>query len=307
MSRAFTPESVFIEEKAPVFRNGESYKVSNEEIDAKKALAVLNSGSCLILGMPSPLWVSTISPYTLATGPVDIETPNPIGSGEKSLSVALAFTDRVTGEKQTYQTSLEELMCMVMFLMLEAAKDQRSIIGADERAKRLIVAKSVETTYQMRVESATAARDAARQQAIGHIVSGTINVVGGISSFAYSTWASKSGTGREAGGVEAEAAPADAQRIQNMVQMINQLTSGLGQIVAGAFDFTHANLRFKADMLNANIEVIQSFMQTVQADISAEGASYRDASQQISETLSIIKMFFQMKYDILSQIMRNIV
>jgi hypothetical protein len=303
MSRAFTPESALIEEGIPIFRNGENYKASNEEIDAKKALAVLNSGSCLILEMPNPLGASTISPYTLATGPVDIETPNLIGSGGESLSVALAFTSAVPNGSQP---SLEELMCMVMFLLLESAKDQRSTIGADERAKRLIAAQSVETTYKMRVESATAARDAARQQAIGHIVSGIINVVGGICAFVYSTRGGKPGAGRGAGGVEAEAAPVDTQRIQNMVQMINQLSSGLGQIASGVFDFVHANLRFKVDMLNASIEVIQSFMQMVQTDISAEGASYRDASQQISETLSIIKMFFQMKYDILSQIMRNI-
>jgi hypothetical protein len=112
---------------------------------------------------------------------------------------------------------------------------------------------------------------------------------------------------------QAAASQADADQLKAVSQArssygqaLGQIGSGLGQIAQGSFGIEAAGHQRKADVLRANAELMQVYLQTLQADIGAEQQAYRDTSTQIDQTLQNLKQALQAVIDITQQITRNI-
>lgn len=284
------------------------------DVSDKKAVGVLNSGQMVMLEKYMDTGILNKNLFDQLI----IETPG--ASGEtSSLSAGMSVLELAQGRVNKSQLSMSDLACMVIFLQLETAKDNRRTVSEDKRSKQQMAVVAAKKTFEMKSTAALEEKEAAKVQAIGTIVSGIVGVVCGIASIGLASKALKGAAsagktkstgnkskGHKSKGVDAKKTGSNPDLLLSIGKSISDIGGSFGKIVEGGHGIGAAEHNYMAKMLTANAEVMQTYMQTLQADISAEGNDIRATTQHIDQLLNILKQVIQNQIDTLNQVIRNI-
>jgi methyl-accepting chemotaxis protein len=97
-----------------------------------------------------------------------------------------------------------------------------------------------------------------------------------------------------------------AQFYNQMAHSLGQIGGSLESIIKNSGSFESAEMRFRADIAQANVEALRSYLQMLNAEMGTSDSAYRDASQQINQALDLCRQALNALQALRDAIMRNI-
>jgi hypothetical protein len=294
-----------------------TYLMPNGESDVKKAVGIINSADALILERFNETGIISADLFRgVKIYGIDGNMPT------SDVVCVLNFIDLASGRggMGAQKSSLGDLMLLVMLCSLEAAKDSRRAIGENSIMKRAIIAEQTKCVFRESLHAATERRDAAILEATCAIVGAAVSIAANLASLGLAiaalkctASATKSQSQSAAGDVDTaptakstEAAAARAHQLSQLSQSISGLGNALSSLSANIGGLISAEKKFKAEIANANAEALRSYLQALSAEVGTSESAYRDASQQISQNLDLIKQMLNMLQSLRDSTIRNI-
>ena len=132
------------------------------------------------------------------------------------------------------------------------------------------------------------------------VLASSISLGLSIAAFKSSIAAAKAQSSSASGQVDAnagkvaEAQAAKAQQLAGTARVISEIGSSINSIITNSAGLSAAEMKCRAEIALANAELVRAYLQEILAEMNTGDSAYREASQQLSQILELIKQLLNL-------------
>ncbi len=228
-----------------------------------------------------------------------------------SISGVISAMERLENginNKNLTTASLGDIMILVSFMLLTSAQDQKEAQIDMRRLNKDIAASTAMISFELKMESAKATKEASDLEAWGHCVEGIASVASGIAGLA-TLWIGSIKINKNVASknIDAKAAQTQQQNLATISRDVQTIVSGIGTIISSIWaKLGAAEKRYLAEKLKIVAEVLDSFKQFVQENASINSQNIRDTQQYMSNVISFVQQVLRNLFEALNAMRANI-
>ncbi len=197
--------------------------------------------------------------------------------------------------------SLNDIMFLVMLMMTKSAADQRQSRYEDIAAKKVVVQKTADTVYELKMAEAKTTYEAEKKQAILQIVMGSVQIVIGFID-AFSGGVALVGEISQTTNKVFKAISSACR----VVQMASQAASSLISVAQGIVTINIAKKQKKSAFISEEAKISQTLFNFNMQQLRNMQSAYSTSNRNIQNTISSIKEILQQNQSTRLSIARNI-
>lgn len=197
--------------------------------------------------------------------------------------------------------SLNDIMFLVMLMMTKSIADQRQSRYEDIAAKKVVVQKTADTVYELKMAEAKTTYEAEKKQAILQIAMGSVQIVIGFID-AFSGGVSLVGEISQTTNKVFKAISSACR----VVQMASQAASSLTSVAQGIVTIDIAKKQKKSAFISEEAKISQALFNFNMQQLRNMQSAYSTSNRNIQNTISSIKEILQQNQSTRLSIARNI-